>query len=233
MDEPNSLKRFPRAAYEIARIKESGIPAALYGNHDSYRNVKPDYLIASFTPADGYFGEIAADIASRPGARLYLYEGSGSYHYAFGSMFAGRFVHGWGDYLAGSRGHTAWNFLANSPTDFNGIGHFATWALLNHFDKDMNLRWTLGFEAICEGYLDRLYINTLEECLKAEAASPDAVRIAAEYEKLKAYCRSRGRYRDPLRQGARPMPVSRRIFTNGEMDEVRGRIADWIKELKK
>ena len=233
MDEPNSPKRFPRAAYEIARIKESGIPAALYGNHDSYRNVKPDYLIASFTPADGYFGEIAADIASRPGARLYLYEGSGSYHYAFGSMFAGRFVHGWGDYLAGSRGHTAWNFLANSPTDFNGIGHFATWALLNHFDKDMNLRWTLGFEAICEGYLDRLYINTLEECLKADAASPDAVRIAAEYEKLKAYCRSRGRYRDPLRQGARPMPVSRRIFTNGEMDEVRGRIADWIKELKK
>ena len=231
MDEPNVDKRVPRARYEIERIRESGIPAVIYGDIGSYRNVKPDYLICSGTPESDTFARMAADIAARPEARMYLYEGSGSYHYAFGSMFVGRFVHGWGDYLAGSRGHTAWNFLANAPTDFEGRKHFSNWVLLNHFDSQMNLRWTLGFEAICEGYLDRLYINTLESRLKAKAGDARAQKIAAEYAKLKEYCRKRGAYRDPLRTSIKPAPKGKRIFTNSEMDEVRGKIAAWIKEL--
>lgn len=231
MDEPNTTNRFPRAAYEIARIRENGIPAVIYGNTASYWNVKPDYLICSNTPDDGGFPEVAADIAARPGARLYLYEGSGSYHYAFGSMFVGRFNHGWGDYLAGSRGHTAWNFLAVEPTDFDGVGHFSGWVHLNHFDADMNLRWSLGHEAICEGYLDRCYINTLEARLKAKAGDETAGRIAAEFEALKKSCRERGAYRDPIRCTVTPAPCGKSVFKNSEMDAVRARIAGWIKEL--
>jgi hypothetical protein len=231
MDEPNVDKRVPRARYEIERIRENGIPAVIYGDIGSYRNVKPDYIICSGTPESDLFAGMAADIASRPGARMYLYEGSGSYHYAFGSMYVGRFVHGWGDYLAGSSGHTAWNFLANSPTDFEGRKHFSNWVCLNHFDAQMNLRWTLGFEAICEGYLDRLYINTLESKLKEKAGCAAASRIAAEFEKLKKSCRSRGSYRDPIRTTVKPAPKGRRIFSNSEMDGVRGKIAGWIKEL--
>ena len=233
MDEPNTTNRFPRAFYEIQRIKEAGIPAALYGDLAAYNAVKPDYMILSDSPDTESYKKVKEDIDRRPGARLYLYGRTGSYHYGFGSMFVGRFNHGWGDYLAtGTRGHTAWNFLANAPTDFNSIKHFATWVQLNHFDKDMNFLSTIALEAICEGYLDRCYINTLEERLKDKASSPKAPCVAAKFEKLKQECLNRGSYEDPIRLRANPKPKTDNHFVNEDMDEVRSRIADLIMELE-
>ena len=234
MDEPNTSNRVPRASYEIANIRAAGIPATLYGDQLAYWNVRPDYLITTEFPETAQFPKIAADIAARPGARLYLYEGSGSYHYAFGSMYVGRFNHGWGDYLAPGpcHGHTAWNFLANAPTDFDGIGHFAEWARLIHFDADMNRRPTLQFEAICEGFLDRCYINTLETALAAAGDSPTSRRVSAAFDVLKADCRRRGRYRDPIRQTMRPAPKGVPLFTHADMDAARARVIDLILELK-
>lgn len=233
MDEPNTTNRIPRATYEIANIRAAGIPAALYGDQLAYWNVRPDYMITTEHPQLASFPRIASDVASRPGARLYLYDGSGSYHYAFGSMYVGRFNHGWGDYLAPGpcRGHTAWNFLANAPTDFGGLGHLAEWARLIHFDRNMARRTTLQFEAICEGFLDRCYINTLELALDAAGETHMAQRVRRAFEALKAECRRRGAYRDPIRQ-TMPAPKDTPIFANADMDDVRGRIADLILELK-
>ena len=235
MDEPNTTNRVPRAAYEIANIRAAGIPAALYGDQLAYWNVKPDYLITTEFPSTTQYPKIAADLATRPGTRLYMYEGSGSYHYSYGSMYVGRFNHGWGDYLAPGpcHGHTAWNFLANAPTDFDGLGHFAAWVSLDHFDRDMNLRWTLQFEAICEGFLDRSYVNTLETVLREKAGTPAARRVAADFAALKAECARRGSYRDPIRLTMKPAPKDRPLFLNADMDDVRGRVADLILELKK
>ena len=233
MDEPNSTNRLPRARYEADRIRESGIKVALYGDMVAYDAIKPDYCISSDMPGTSRLSATLDDMSRRPGSRLYLYLGSGSYHYAFGSMYAGRFNHGWGDYLAGPvHGHTAWNFLAERPTDFSGIGHFAGWATLDHFDKDMNLRWTLSYEAICEGFLDRCYISTLEARLAERRGTPEAARVAAEFAALKAECASRGSYRDAVNHLGAPVPLSKPVFTNGDMDAVRSRIADLVMELE-
>ena len=228
MDEPNTTNRLPRARYEAERIRESGTKVALYGDMVAYDAVKPDYIISSDEPGKERLATTLDDVAKRPGARLYLYIGSGSYHYAFGSMYAGRFNHGWGDYLVGAvHGHTAWNFLAEKPTDFSGFRHFSGWATLDHFDADMNLRWTLGYEAICEGFLDRCYINTLETRLAERRGTPAAERVAARFAALKSECATRGRYRDLVRQ-----PSPKPVLTNGDMDDFRSRLADLIMELK-
>ena len=228
MDEPNTTNRLPRARYEAERIRGSGIKVALYGDMVAYNAIKPDYFISSDMPGTPRLATTLDDVAKRPGARLYLYIGSGSYHYAFGSMYAGRFNHGWGDYLVGAvHGHTAWNFLAEKPTDFSGFRHLSGWATLDHFDADMNLRWTLGYEAICEGFLDRCYINTLETRLAERRGTPAAERVAARFAALKAECAARGRYRDLVRQ-----PSPKPVLTNGDMDDFRFRIADLIMELK-
>lgn len=233
MDEPNSTNRLPRARYEAARIRESGVKVALYGDMVAYDNIKPDYFISSDTPGTFRLAATLADVAKRPGARHYLYLGSGSYHYAFGSMYAGRFNHGWGDYLAGAiHGHTAWNFLAEKPTDFTGVKHLAGWASLDHFDAGMNVRWTLSYEAVCEGFLDRCYVNTLETHLREKAGSPAAARVAAAFAALKEECAARGNYRDAVTHMGRPVPLSKSVFTNGDMDAIRSRVADLIMELK-
>ena len=61
----------------------------------------------------------------------------------------------------------------------SGCGVAPEGATLDHFDADMNLRWTLGYEAICEGFLDRCYINTLETRLAERRGTPAAERVAA------------------------------------------------------
>jgi hypothetical protein len=96
----------------------------------------------------------------------------------------------------------------------------------------MNFLSTIALEAICEGYLDRCYINTLEERLKDKASSPKAPCVAAKFEKLKQECLNRGSYEDPIRLRANPKPKTDNHFVNEDMDEVRSRIADLIMELE-
>lgn len=231
MDEPDSRNRLPRTVWEMDRIRESGVPSALYAGAVSYDKTHPDIIIGGGTvPGARLYSHFCEEVA-RHGSLMCRYGGTGSYGYAFGGLMPSRLLHGWGEFLTPEcKGHTIWTVQIDDPYDPDSVAHFPSFGTVYQRTADGRILSTLQLEGCYEGMLDYAYLKELERRLAA-SRSAKAVRIAAEFEKMKKemfaivpYCLDADLMLDPER-------ASKRRITNAEAVAARNRVARWICEL--
>ena len=231
MDEPDGRGREPRCRYEIARIREAGLTAALYGGGPSYALMHPDVLITQTTPGSAAYATLAAD-ARAHGARICRYGGSGSYGFAFGGLMPSRLLHGWGEYLMPeSRGHTIWLVQTDRPYAPDAHDQLASFGSVYERTADGRLLTTLELEGCYAGICDYAYLKELERRLAAHAGEARALRIAAEFAALKRKMREVVPYRLDADTVVDYEKEMKKPFTNADAEAVREVVARWIDEL--
>lgn len=231
MDEPDNGQRLPRARWEIERIREAGIPSALYAGASSYDKIHPDIIIGQVTPGTPVYAHFKTETA-RYGAVMCRYGGSGSYGFAFGGLMPSRLLHGWGEYLMPEcKGHTIWTTQIDSPYDPSSVSHFLSFGSVYQRGADGRLMTSLQLEGCYEGYLDYAYLKELDRRLAARAGTAAAERIAQEFERMKAEMKSAVPYGLDADLVIDPEKAMKRAFTNADAVQARKKIARWICEL--
>ena len=231
MDEPDNGARIPRAVWEIERIKESGIPSALYAGARSYDNTHPDIIIGQVTPRTPVYEHFKKEVAKH-GSLLCRYGGSGSYGFAFGGLMPSRLLHGWGEFLMPEcKGHTIWTVQVDETYDLASVRHFSSFGTVYQRLDDGSLLTSLQLEGCYEGFLDYAYLKELEKRLKLRSGTAAARRISAEFEKMKAEMDSVVPYGLDADLVIDPEKVMKKKFTNADAVAARNKIAEWICEL--
>lgn len=232
MDEPDNADRLPRTLWEMDRIREAGLTSALYAGASSYDKSHPDIIISQITPGTPIYDHFRKETA-RHGALLCRYGGSGSYGFAFGGLMPSRLLHGWGEYLMPEcKGHTIWMVGVDTPYDPGSTEHFRSYPSVYQRTGDGRLLSTLQLEGCYEGYLDYAYLKELDRRLAARAGSPEAKRIAEEFNLLKQEMAGVVPYRLNADFVPDPEKEMKRRFTNADATAVRRKIARWICELQ-
>jgi hypothetical protein len=231
MDEPDNGQRLPRTRWEIERIREAGLPSALYAGARSYDLTHPDIIIGQVKPGTEGYRHFCEETAKH-GALLCRYGGSGSYGFAFGGLMPSRLLHGWGEYLMPEcKGHTIWTVQVDEVYDPNSTDHFLSFGTVYQRGSGNRLLTSLQLEGCYEGYLDYAYLKELDRRLAKRAGTPAATRIAAELEKLKAEMKQVVPYGLDADLVLDPEKAMKRRFTNEDAVSVRKKIARWICEL--
>lgn len=231
MDEPDNGQRLPRTRWEIERIREAGLPSALYAGARSYDLTHPDIIIGQVKPGTESYRHFREETAKH-GALMCRYGGSGSYGFAFGGLMPSRLLHGWGEYLMPEcKGHTIWTVQVDEVYDPNSTDHFLSFGTVYQRGSGNRLLTSLQLEGCYEGYLDYAYLKELDRRLAKRAGTPAATRIAAELEKLKAEMKQVVPYGLDADLVLDPEKAMKRRFTNEDAVSVRKKIARWICEL--
>ena len=231
MDEPDNGQRLPRTRWEIERIREAGLPSALYAGARSYDLTHPDIIIGQVKPGTEVYEHFRNETAKH-GALLCRYGGSGSYGFAFGGLMPSRLLHGWGEYLMPEcKGHTIWTVQVDEVYNPKSTDHFLSFGTVYQRGSDNRLLTSLQLEGCYEGYLDYAYLKELDRRLAKRAGTPTAERIAAELAKLKAEMKQVVPYGLDADLVLDPEKAMKRPFTNEDAVAVRKKVARWICEL--
>ena len=232
MDEPDNGKRLPRAAWEIERIRESGVKSALYAGAVSYSKTHPDIIIGGGTvPGSHGYDRFVEDV-SASGATFCRYGGSGTYGHAFGGLMPSRILHGWGEFLTPeSKGHTIWTVQVDTPYDPASVAHFTSFGSVCQRTKDGRLLSSLQLEGCLEGLLDYAYLKELERRL-ASSSSDKAKRIAVEFDQMKQRIAAFVPYRLDADRVLDPEKAAKGRFSNDDAIDARKKVARWICELE-
>lgn len=231
MDEPDGRGREPRCRYEIARIREAGLPAALYGGGPSYALTHPDVLITQTSPGTPAYAALQTDMRAY-GARLCRYGGSGNYGFAFGGLMPSRLLHGWGEYLMPeSKGHTIWLVQTERPYAPDSLDSLASFGSVYERTADGRLLTTLELEGCYEGVLDYAYLKELDRRLAKHVGEARAAQIAVAFDALKARMKDVVPYRLDADTVVDYEKEMKRPFTNADAVAARKAVARWICEL--
>ena len=230
LDEPYG-QRIPRAKWEMELIRKAGFKVGFYGDEKTWFPLQPDFMISASRFHSAEFKQVKED-CERKNARFLQYGGSGSYGYAYGGLMPSRATHGWGAYLNGVSGYTAWTFFALRPLDMKKRSYLDTWATVIQLDTDYTLLYTLQYEGIAEGITDYAWLYTLDQTLKRNASKPAAAKIRKYFTELKKEMRRRLSDRLTAEPSVSPEDTPPELL-NYEADELRLLLISWIMELEK
>jgi hypothetical protein len=238
VDEPNSGDKAKRAVRTLTLIKQAGFK--------TFNTCYGDFVRTHLDPVLDYrcynnIGYLSMETPEKTAALrretlaagdVFWWYGTGCYTnrglIQDGNMISNRFMGGIHFLRTRATGAWAWTFLRvnGSPeSDFDGPpGHRLKDACIAYPTPDGHgLVATIQWEAIREGVDDYKYIYTLYETLKQAAASRNpATRLEAE--KIRADLETAI---DRL-----PWTTMGGKVTNGDLDLLRGRIADWTIRLR-
>jgi len=230
MDEPDNGDRAPRAKWEIARIREAGIPSCLYAGAKSYDLAHPAIVLGSVRPLTPVYDHFKAETAKH-GTLLCRYGGTGSYGFAFGGLMPSRLLHGWGEYLLPeSKGHTIWTVQIDPEYDPTSLDHFNSYGSVYQRYRG-KLLTSLQLEGCYEGLLDYAYLKELDRRLAANAGTETATRISVAFARLKERMQTIVPYGLDADLCLDPEKAMKQRFTNADAVRLRTKIAAWIVEL--
>lgn len=230
LDEPYGA-RIPRSKWEMDLIRKAGYKVGFYGDEKTWFPLEPDFMVSASRFHSKEFKQVKA-ACEKKNVPYLQYGGSGSYGYAYGGLMPSRATHGWGAYLNGVKGYTAWTFYAIKPLNMKTKNYLDTWATLIHITPENKLLYTLQYEGISEGIADYAWINTLEQSLKKNSQKPVAKKIKVYFEQLKKDMRKRLSDRLTAEPSVSPEDVPPELH-NYQADELRLLLISWIMELEK